>query len=192
MVFGRHHRPANDDWRSRATQDLFRDVLCVLLVRSAPSATSVDHATGGALARRQPGAKLVYVTKRAWRRSWRQPHLTDVVTLEPGEPMRHLARRCAPSHDARPRPARQRPQREPPIARCAAAGLGTANAKAGRARLIGTKLDAYAGARPAGRRALLEAARRLDTQPDGGRDTQYPLWSIYGSHKATAQAASTT
>src|SRR5205823_15106095 len=66
MVFGRGIGLSYGDWRTRATQDLFRSVLCVLLVRFSsigdilPTTTVVP-----APARRHPQAKLVYVTLRA-------------------------------------------------------------------------------------------------------------------------------
>src|SRR5207245_9260882 len=49
-----------------------------------------------ALAPRHPEAKLVYVTKRAMAPLVADnPHLAEVVALEPDEPLRHLARRLA-------------------------------------------------------------------------------------------------
>src|SRR5947207_1149536 len=95
MVFGRGIGLSYGDWRTRATQDLFRNVLCVLLVRfSSIGDILLTTPLVRALARRHPEAKLVYVTKRAMAPLVADnPRLTDVVTLEPGEPIRHLARR---------------------------------------------------------------------------------------------------
>jgi len=78
-------------------------VLCVLLVRfSSIGDILLTTPLVRALARRHPEAKLVYVTKRAMAPLVADnPRLAEVVTLEPGEPIRHLARRLralAPTH----------------------------------------------------------------------------------------------
>src|SRR5207253_1576567 len=85
------------------TQDLFRSVLCVLLVRfSSIGDILLTTPLVRALARRHPEAKLVYVTKRAMAPLVADnPHVGEVVALEPDEPLRHLARRLralAPTH----------------------------------------------------------------------------------------------
>src|SRR5256885_5913720 len=71
------------------------DVVCVLLVRfSSIGDILLTTPLVRALAARHPEAKLVYVTKRAMAPLVADnPHLAEVVTLEPGEPIRHLARR---------------------------------------------------------------------------------------------------
>src|SRR5437899_2252102 len=84
-------------------QDLFRNVLCVLLVRfSSIGDILLTTPLVRALARRHPEARLVYVTKRTMAPLVADnPHLAEVVTLEPDEPIRHLARRLrtfTPTH----------------------------------------------------------------------------------------------
>src|SRR5690349_17055910 len=97
------------------------------------------------------------------------PHLAEVVTLEPGEPIRYLARRLralAPTHGldlhGSVRSASLRV-----LVRCRWSGYR--KRKLARALLIATKLDAYRrrGPSPVADR-YFEAARRLDTRPDGG------------------------
>src|SRR5207247_908011 len=75
----------------------FGPVLCVLLVRfSSIGDIVLTTPLVRALARRHPEAKLVYVTKRAMAPLVADnPHLAEVVALEPDEPLRHLARRLA-------------------------------------------------------------------------------------------------
>src|SRR2546423_1811247 len=103
MVFGRGIGLSYGDWRTRATQDLFGSVLCVLLVRfSSIGDILLTTPLVRALARRHPEAKLVYVTKRSMAPLVADnPHVAEVVALEPDEPLRHLARRLralAPTH----------------------------------------------------------------------------------------------
>jgi heptosyltransferase-2 len=146
-------------------------VLCVLLVRfSSIGDILLTTPLVRALARRHPEAKLVYVTKRAMAPLVADnPHLTDVVTLEPGEPMRQLARRLralAPTHGldlhGSVRSASLRL-----LVRCRWSGYR--KRKLARALLIGTKLDAYRRDAPGPvAERYFEAARRLDTRPDGG------------------------
>jgi len=71
--------------------------LCVLLVRfSSIGDIVLTTPLVRALARRHPEAKLVYVTKRAMAPLVADnPHLAEVVALEPDEPLRHLARRLS-------------------------------------------------------------------------------------------------
>jgi lipopolysaccharide heptosyltransferase II len=144
-------------------------VLCILLVRfSSIGDILLTTPLVRALARRHPEAKLVYVTKRAMAPLVADnPHLADVVTLEPDEPVRHLARRL---RDLRPthgldlhgslRSAALRL-----LVRCRWAGYR--KRKLARTLLISTKLDAYrAPSLPVAER-YFEAARRLDARPDG-------------------------
>jgi heptosyltransferase-2 len=146
-------------------------VLCVLLVRfSSIGDILLTTPLVRALARRHPEARLVYVTKRAMAPLVADnPHLTDVVTLEPGEPMRYLARRLralAPTHGldlhGSLRSASLRL-----LVRCRWSGYR--KRKLARALLIATKLDAYRRRAPGPvAERYFEAARRLDTRPDGG------------------------
>ena len=144
-------------------------MLCVLLVRfSSIGDILLTTPLVRALARRHPEAKLVYVTKRAMAPLVADnPHLAGVITLEPDEPVRHLARRLrtlAPTHGldlhGSLRSAGLRL-----LVRCRWSGYR--KRKAARALLISTKLDAYRRHTPVAER-YFEAARRLDTRPDGG------------------------
>ena len=146
-------------------------MLCVLLVRfSSIGDILLTTPLVRALARRHPEAKLVYVTKRAMAPLVADnPRLTDVVTLEPGEPIRHLARRLralAPTHGldlhGSVRSAGLRL-----LVHCRWSGYF--KRKLARALLIATKLDAYRRRAPSPvAERYFEAARRLDTRPDGG------------------------
>src|SRR5207247_4405493 len=97
------------------------------------------------------------------------PHLAEVGTLEPGEPIRHLARRLralAPTHGldlhGSVRSASLRV-----LVSCRWSGY--CKRKLARALLIATKLDAYRRRAPSPvAERYFEAARRLDTRPDGG------------------------
>jgi len=144
-------------------------VLCVLLVRfSSIGDILLTTPLVRALARRHPEARLVYVTKRAMAPLVADnPHLSEVVALEPDEPIRHLARRLralAPTHGldlhGSIRSAGLRL-----LVRCHWSGYR--KRKVARALLIGTKLDAYRRRTSVAER-YFEAARRLDAQPDGG------------------------
>jgi heptosyltransferase II len=144
-------------------------VLCVLLVRfSSIGDILLTTPLLRALARRHPEAKLVYVTKRAMAPLVADnPHVTDVVMLEPDEPVRHLARRlrrCGPTHGldlhGNLRSAALRL-----LVPCRWSGYG--KRKLARGLLISTKLDVYGPPVPVAER-YFEAARHLDTRPDGG------------------------
>src|SRR2546430_3061371 len=95
------------------------------------------------------------------------PHVGEVVALEPDEPLRHLARRLralAPTHGldlhGSLRSAGLRL-----LVRCRWSGYR--KRKLARTLLISTKLDAYRRPTPVAER-YFEAARQLDTRPDGG------------------------
>lgn len=144
-------------------------MLCVLLVRfSSIGDILLTTPLVRALARRHPEAKLVYVTKRAMAPLVvDNPHVAEVVALEPDEPLRHLARRLralAPTHGldlhGSLRSAGLRL-----LVRCRWSGYR--KRKLARTLLISTKLDAYRRRTPVAER-YFEAARRLDTRPDGG------------------------
>lgn len=144
-------------------------MLCVLLVRfSSIGDILLTTPLVRALARRHPEARLVYVTKRAMAPLVADnPHLSEVVTLEPDEPIRDLARRLrrlAPTHgldlhgSLRSRGLRL-------LVRCRWSGYR--KRKLARGLLIRTKLDLYRDHVPVAER-YFQAARRLDTRPDGG------------------------
>ena len=144
-------------------------MLSVLLVRfSSIGDVLLTTPLVRALRRRHPGARLVFVTKRAMAPLVADnPHLSDVVTLEPSESVRHLAARLealGPSHgldlhgSLRSRALRL-------LVSCRWAGYR--KRKLARALLIATKLDAYGARAPVAER-YFEAARALDTRPDGG------------------------
>src|SRR3989454_1573689 len=95
------------------------------------------------------------------------PHVHDVVAREPDEPIRHLARRLRglrPTHGldlhGSVRSAALRL-----LVRCH--WTGYRKRKLARALLIATKLDVYGARVPVAER-YFEAARALDTRPDGG------------------------
>src|SRR5438046_8656422 len=169
MVFGRGIGLSYGDWRTRATQDLFGSVLCVLLVRfSSIGDILLTTPLVRALARRHPEAKLVFLPKRAMAPLVADnPHPGEVVALEPDEPLRHLARRLralAPTHGldlhGSLRSAGLRL-----LVRCRWSGYR--KRKLARTLLISTKFDTYRGRVPVAER-YFEAARGLDTRPDGG------------------------
>ena len=144
-------------------------MLCVLLVRfSSIGDILLTTPLVRALSRRHPEARLVYVTKRAMAPLVADnPHLAEVVALEPDEPIRHLARRLsalAPTHGldlhGSVRSALLRL-----LVRCRWSGYR--KRKLPRTLLITTKLDAYRARVPVAER-YFEAAAQLDTRPDGG------------------------
>ena len=120
------------------------------------------------LRRRHPDAQLIYVTKRAMAPLVADnPHLSQVVALEPDEPLTHLARHLRglqPTHGldlhGSLRSAALRL-----LVRCRWSGY--AKRKLARTFLVATKLDLYRGDVPVAER-YFEAARRLDVRPDGG------------------------
>jgi len=121
-----------------------------------------------ALKRRHEDAQVIYVTKRAMAPLVADnPHLDQVVALEPEEPVAHLARRLRALHPTHGldlhgslRSAALRL-----LVRCRWSGY--AKRKPARMVLISTKLDLYRGRVPVAER-YFEAARRLDVHPDGG------------------------
>src|SRR6266705_4462325 len=98
MLFGRGIEPKlTTTGEAGQREGKFARVLCVLLVRfSSIGDILLTTPLVRALARRHPEAKLVYVTKRAMAPLVADnPHLAEVVALEPDEPIRHLARRLS-------------------------------------------------------------------------------------------------
>jgi heptosyltransferase-2 len=121
-----------------------------------------------ALHRRHPDAELYFVTKRAMAPLvMENPHLTQVVALEPGERITELARRIraiGPTHGLDLHGS----------LRSAALRLlvpcfwsGYSKRKLARTALISAKIDIYGKHVPVPER-YFEAARGLDVQPDGG------------------------
>lgn len=144
-------------------------MLCVLLVRfSSIGDILLTTPLVRALARRHPDAKLVYVTKRAMAPLVADnPRLAQVVALEPGEPLRQLARRLralGPTHGLDLHGS-LRSVGLRLLVRCRWSGYR--KRKLARAALITTKLDLYGARVPVAER-YFEAARALDARPDGG------------------------
>jgi len=144
-------------------------VLCVLLVRfSSIGDILLTTPLVRALRRRHPEARIVYVTKQGMTPLVSDnPHVHEVVALEPDEPIRHFARRLRalrPTHGldlhGSVRSAGLRL-----LVRCH--WTGYRKRKLARALLIATKLDVYGARVPVAER-YFEAARALDTRPDGG------------------------
>ena len=146
-------------------------MLCVLLVRfSSIGDILLTTPLLRALARRHPEAKLVYVTKRAMAPLVADnPHVAQVVALEPDEPILHLARRLrtltpAPSHGLDLHGS-LRSTALRALVRCR--WYGYRKRQLARAVLVATKLDLYRRRVPVAER-YFEAARALDALPDGG------------------------
>jgi len=121
-----------------------------------------------ALRRRHEGAQLIYVTKRALTPLVADnPHLTQVLALEPDEPLAHLARRLRALHPTHGLDLHGslRSTALRLLVRCRWSGY--AKRKLPRTLLVATKLDLYRGRLPVAER-YFEAARRLDVHPDGG------------------------
>jgi len=146
-------------------------VLRVLLVRfSSIGDILLTTPLVRALRRRHPDAELIYVTKRAMVPLVADnPHLTQVIALEPEEPIAQLARRLRalqPSHGldlhGSLRSAALRL-----LVRCRWSGY--AKRKLARTALVAAKLDLYRGRVPVAER-YFEAARRLDVHPADAAD----------------------
>jgi heptosyltransferase-2 len=141
-------------------------VLRVLLVRfSSIGDILLTTPLVRALRRRHPDAELIYVTKRAMAPLVADnPHLTQVIALEPAEPVAQFARRLRvlqPTHGldlhGSLRSAALRL-----LVRCRWSGY--AKRKFARTALVAAKLDLYRGRVPVAER-YFEAARRLDVRP---------------------------
>lgn len=121
-----------------------------------------------ALKRRHPNAQLIYVTKRAMAPLVADnPHLSQVVALEPGEPIAHFARRLRALHPTHGLDLHDslRSAILRLLVRCRWSGY--AKRRLARTALIAAKLDLYRAHMPVAER-YFEAARRLDVRPDGG------------------------
>jgi heptosyltransferase-2 len=143
-------------------------VLRILLVRfSSIGDVLLTTPLVRALRHRHPDAHLTYVTKRAMAPLVADnPHLSQVVALEPDEPLTHLARHLRglqPTHGldlhGSLRSAALRL-----LVRCRWSGY--AKRKLARTVLVAAKLDLYRGDVPVAER-YFEAARHLDVRPDG-------------------------
>jgi heptosyltransferase-2 len=143
-------------------------VLTVLVVRfSSIGDILLTTPLVRALRHRHPEAELVYVTKRALAPLVADnPHLSRVVCLEPGEPVRHLAARLRPLRPTHGLDLHGslRSLALRALLRCRWSGYR--KRKVARAALIAFKLDLY-GRRVAVAERYFEAARRLDVRPDG-------------------------
>lgn len=121
-----------------------------------------------ALKHRHPDARLYFVTKRAMAPLIADnPHVTDVVALEPHESIGQLARRLRALHpsDGLDLHGSLRSAALRVLVRCR--WRGYAKRKAARTALIATKLDLYGRHTPVPER-YFEAVRTLDVYPDGG------------------------
>jgi lipopolysaccharide heptosyltransferase II len=135
-----------------------------------------------ALHARHPDARLVFVTKQAMAPLVADhPHLADVVTLAPGEPLRSLARRLGALDPTQGldlhgslRSAALRP-----LVRCP--WHGYSKRKLARGLLVATKIDVYGRRVPVPER-YFEAARGLDVRPDG----QPPEFYLAGAARERA------
>ena len=142
---------------------------CFLLVRFS-SIGDVLLATPlvRALRARHPEARLVFVTKRAMAPLVSaNPHLSDVVTLEPGEPVRALARRLAALQPTRGLDLHGSLRSVALRLLVPCPWRGYAKRKLARGVLISTKVDLYGRPAPVAER-YFAAARGLDVRPDGG------------------------
>jgi heptosyltransferase-2 len=150
-------------------------VLCVLVVRfSSIGDILLTTPLLRALAGRHPDAKLVFVTKRSMTPLVEaHPALSEVVALEPHEPLVHLAERLRalrPTHgldlhgNFRSRMLRLLVRSR---------WTGYRKRKLARSALISAKVDMYGAPVPVAER-YFEAARQLDVRPDGGPAEFFP------------------
>ena len=121
-----------------------------------------------ALHRRHPDAELYFVTKRAMAPLvMENPHLTQVVALEPGERITDLARRLravGPTHGLDLHGSLRSAALRLLVP---SAWSGYSKRKLARTALISAKINIYGKHVPVAER-YFEAARGLDVQPDGG------------------------
>ena len=121
-----------------------------------------------ALRARHPDARLVFVTKRAMAPLVAaNPHLNDVVVLEPGESVRALARRLAALHPTRGLDLHGSLRSTALRLLVPCAWRGYNKRKIARGLLISTKIDLYGRRVPVAER-YFEAARGLDVVPAPG------------------------
>src|SRR5918996_1434459 len=158
----------SDHWALGIGHSTFSGVLTVLVVRfSSIGDILLTTPLVRALRRRHPDAELVYVTKRALAPLVADnPHVSRVVSLEPGEPIHHLAERLRPLQPTHGLDLHGslRALALRALVRCRWSGYR--KRKVARAALIAFKLDLYGRRVPVAER-YFEAARRLDVRPDG-------------------------
>ena len=141
---------------------------CLLLVRfSSIGDILLTTPLVRVLRARHPDARLVFVTKRAMAPLVADnPHLSEVVALEPGERVRSLARRLAALAPTRGLDLHGslRSTALRVLVRCP--WRGYSKRKLARGVLVSTKIDLYGADVPVAER-YFEAARGLDVRPDG-------------------------
>ena len=144
-------------------------MLTILLVRfSSIGDVLLTTPLVRALHRRHPEAALLYVTKRGMAPLVSDnPHLSDVVTLEPGEPLRHLAGRLRPLRATHGLDLHGSLRSAALRLLVPTSWCGYAKRRLARTLLISTKIDGYRARLPVAER-YFEAARGLDVTPDGG------------------------
>lgn len=141
---------------------------CILLVRfSSIGDVLLTTPLVRVLRARHPDARLVFVTKRAMAPLVQDnPHLSDVVALEPGERVRSLARRLDALTPTRGLDLHGslRSTALRLLVRCS--WRGYSKRKLARGVLVSTKINLYGEPVPVAER-YFEAAAGLDVRPDG-------------------------
>ena len=142
---------------------------CLLLVRfSSIGDVLLTTPLVRALSARHPDARLVFVTKQAMAPLVADnPHLSRVETLEPGEPLRALARRLAALGPTRGLDLHGSLRSAALRLLVPCAWRGYSKRKLARGVLVSTKIDLYRRSVPVAER-YFEAATGLGVRPDGG------------------------
>jgi heptosyltransferase-2 len=142
-------------------------VSCVLIVRfSSIGDVLLTTPLVRSLRSRHQNARIVFVTKRAMAPLVADnPHLSDVVVLEPDEPLRALARRLTALHPTHGLDLHGslRSTALRLLVRCP--WRGYSKRKLARGILVSTKIDLYRRVVPVAER-YFEAAASLDVHPD--------------------------
>ena len=143
-------------------------VTCFLLVRfSSIGDVLLTTPLVRVLRTRHPDARIVFVTKQTMAPLVADnPHVSDVVALEPGEPVRSLARRLAAFEPTRGLDLHGslRSTALRFLLRCPWGGYS--KRKFARGLLVSTKINLYGDPVPVAER-YFQAARGLDVRPDG-------------------------
>jgi heptosyltransferase-2 len=144
-------------------------VACLLLVRfSSIGDVLLTTPLIRALHARHPDTRLVFVTKAAMAPLVADnPHLSQVVTLAPGESIRALAGRLAALGPTRGLDLHGSLRSAALRALVHCSWRRYSKRKLARGVLVSTKIDLYGPRVPVAER-YFEAARGLDVQPDGG------------------------